>query len=61
MIQKNMEVKSVRNTSGDGPVFNRFWFTDFDSVSANEPTGILERIFFSPKDFEEGALYGFRD
>jgi hypothetical protein len=39
----------------------RVWFTDLDSVSANDPTGILDRIFFTPKDFEEGALYSFRD
>ena len=44
-----------------GLAFKRFWFTDLDSLSADKPTGILERIFFTPKDFEEGTLYSFRD
>jgi hypothetical protein len=44
-----------------GLAFKRFWFTDLGSVSADEPTGILERIIFTPKDFEQGVLYSFRD
>src|SRR5216683_7099571 len=43
-----------------GLAFKRFWFTELDSVSADEPTGILERIFFTPKDFHEGVLYSLR-
>ena len=41
--------------------YNRFWFTDLDSVSLEEPASIVKKIFFTPKDFEEGALYSFRD
>jgi protein involved in plasmid replication-relaxation len=37
----------------------RFWFTDLSSISPDEPTKILERVFLTPKDFEEGVLYGF--
>jgi hypothetical protein len=44
-----------------GLAFNRFWFTDLDSVSADEPTGILKKLFFTPKDFHEGVLYSLRD
>ena len=44
-----------------GLASKRFWFTDLDSVSADEPTRILEKIFFTPKDFEQGVLYTFRD
>jgi len=44
-----------------GLASKRFWFTDLESVSANEPMGILEKIFITPRDFEEGALYSFRD
>ena len=38
----------------------RFWFTDFGSVSTEEPR-ILEKVFFTPKDFELEALYSLRD
>jgi hypothetical protein len=44
-----------------GLASKRFWFTDLGSVSIGEPARILEKIFFTPKDFEEGTLYGFRD
>jgi len=39
----------------------RFWFTDIASVCPDEPGGILENIFFTPRDFEDGVFYGFRD
>jgi len=41
--------------------YKRFWFTDLESVSLGEPASILEKIFFTPKDFEQGSLYSFRD
>ena len=45
----------------EGLAFKRFWFTDLDPVTPGEPMRILEKIFFTPKDFEQGVLYGFRD
>jgi hypothetical protein len=44
-----------------GLAFNRFWFTDLGPISTDDPSRILEKVFFTPKDFEEGALYSFRD
>jgi len=44
-----------------GLAYKRFWFTDLDLVSLGEPASILEKEFFTPKDFEQGALYSFRD
>jgi hypothetical protein len=41
--------------------FKRFWFTDLTEVSPGEPGRILEKIFFTPTDMDEGAVYGFRD
>src|SRR6202162_3753228 len=41
-----------------GLAFNRFWFTDLGSISTDEPSRILEKVFFTPKDFEEGTRYG---
>ena len=32
----------------------------YNSVSADETVGILGKIFFTPKDFEQGLLYSFR-
>jgi hypothetical protein len=40
--------------------FKRFWFTDETHVSLNRPPEILEKIFFTPKDFAEGILYSLR-
>ena len=40
---------------------NRFWFTDFPAFTTDEPAKILERVFFTPNDFQDGVLYGFRD
>jgi len=39
----------------------RFWFTDLAAISPEEPARILEKVFFTPKDFEEGAYYRFGD
>lgn len=39
--------------------FKRFWFTDFSRYSLQRPEGILERIFITPKDHDESALYSF--
>lgn len=38
----------------------RFWFADLDAISTDE-SRILAKIFFTPNDFDEGALYSFRD
>jgi hypothetical protein len=35
--------------------------TDLAPVSPDEPARILQKVFFTPKDFEQGVLYGFRD
>src|SRR6266478_4951566 len=37
----------------------RFWFTDLASVSTDDAASILKKVFFTPKDFEQGALYSF--
>jgi len=37
--------------------FKRFWFTDASHVSLEAPAQILDKIFFTPKDFEQGILY----
>jgi hypothetical protein len=39
----------------------RFWFTDLAAVTLEEPTRILEKVFVTPKDFQEGALYSLSD
>jgi hypothetical protein len=44
-----------------GRVSKRFWFTDLDSISIGGPASILEKIFFTPKDFEEGVVYSLRN
>jgi hypothetical protein len=40
--------------------FKRFWFTDASHVSLERPAEILDKIFFTPKDFTEGILYTLR-
>jgi hypothetical protein len=50
-----------RKLQGAGLGSKRFWFTSIEPVSPDEPVRILDKIFFTPKDFEEGALYGLRD
>ncbi len=42
-----------------GLAFKRFWFTDLSPVSLDEPARILDRVFFTPKDFQAGSLYSF--
>jgi hypothetical protein len=39
----------------------RFWFTDLSTVCSQDGVGILEKTFFTPKDYREEALYGFFD
>jgi hypothetical protein len=39
----------------------RFWFTDLGAISPDEPAKILDKIFLTPKDFDEEVLYGFVD
>jgi protein involved in plasmid replication-relaxation len=39
----------------------RFWFTDLGPICADDSPRILEKVFFTPKDFEGGALYSLRD
>jgi hypothetical protein len=45
----------------EGLALKRFWFSDMDSVFHDEPRGVLEKVFLTPKDFEEGARYSLRD
>jgi hypothetical protein len=44
-----------------GLAFKRFWLTDLAAVSPDQPARILEKVFFTPKDSQDGALYSFRD
>ncbi len=44
-----------------GLAFKRFWFTDLGAISPEYPARILKKLFSTPKDFEEGALYSFHD
>jgi Replication-relaxation len=39
----------------------RFWFTDLSAISTDKPETILDKVFFTPKDFAEDAVYGFGD
>jgi hypothetical protein len=39
----------------------RFWFTDLSAIPTDKPETILEKIFFTPKDFEGCTLYSFQD
>jgi len=50
-----------RKLANAGLASARFWFTDLASVSPDEPGRILEKVFFTPRDFEDGVFYGFRD
>jgi hypothetical protein len=40
--------------------FKRFWFTDASHVSVERPAEILEKIFFTPKDYAQGVFYSLR-
>jgi hypothetical protein len=44
-----------------GLASKRFWFTELAVVSPDDPARLLEKVFFTPKDFCEGTVYGFRD
>jgi len=44
-----------------GLASKRFWFTNLAQISPSEPSRILEKIFFTPKDLGESVRYGFRD
>lgn len=44
-----------------GLASKRFWFTSVEHVSPEDPARILGKIFATPKDFQEGELYSFRD
>ena len=48
-----------RKLAEAGLASNRFWFTDLAAVSPAEPHKIFEKVFFTPKDFQGGALYSF--
>lgn len=37
----------------------RFWFTPIEHISPDATPSVLEKVFFTPKDFELGALHGF--
>ena len=39
----------------------RFWFADLAAVCNEGRAGILEKVFFTPQDYRDGALYGFRE
>jgi len=43
-----------------GLAFKRFWFTDATHVSVDRPSEILEKIFFTPKDYAQGISYSLR-
>jgi hypothetical protein len=44
-----------------GLPFKRFWFADLSAASVGEPAKILAKASFTPKGFEEGALYRLGD
>lgn len=58
---KQRAINLCRKLNNAGLGFKRFWFTSMESMSMEEPARVLDKIFFTPKDFEEGTLYGFRD
>lgn len=39
----------------------RFWFTHRPAYSINQPATILDKIFYTPKDFTAGNLYSLAD
>jgi hypothetical protein len=58
---KQRALNLCRKLLDAGLASKRFWFTGLDPVSPDEPTRILEKVFFTPKDFQEGTLYSLRD
>lgn len=39
----------------------RFWFADLATVCNEDRAGILEKVFFTSQDYQDGVLYGFRE
>jgi hypothetical protein len=39
----------------------RFMFTDLERIDPDNPAKILEEIFVTPKDYDQGISYGFVD
>lgn len=58
---KQRALNLCKKLQNAGLASTRFWFTDFEPISLDEPARILEKVFLTPKDFEAGALHGFRD
>jgi hypothetical protein len=54
-------VTPTRELAKAGLASARFWFTDLVAVSLVEPERILEKIFFTPKDAEEGTRHRLSD
>lgn len=50
-----------RKLAGAGLASGRFWFTDLAAVSSDESGGMLEKIFFTPRDIAAGVLHSFGD
>jgi hypothetical protein len=44
-----------------GLEFSRFMFTDLEPVDPGSPTRILEKIFVTPKDYDQGTPYSLVD
>lgn len=55
MRHKNEELRD------SGLASKRFWFASMEHISRDEPAKSLEKIFFTSKDFEEGAVCGIRE
>lgn len=39
----------------------RFLFTDIEPIDPDNPAKILDKIFLTPKDFQEGTVHSFFD
>ncbi len=60
-LTKQRALNLCRKLQDAGLASKRFWFTDLSAISTNEPSRILEKVFVTPRDFREGALYSLRD
>lgn len=58
---KQRALNLCRKLAEAGLASARFWFTDFAALSNGTPGRILENIFYTPRDFEGGTRYRFRD
>src|SRR5258708_14285325 len=58
---KQRAVNLCHKLRNAGLASQRFWFTDLSVISPDDPARFLERVFFTSKDFCEGAVYGFRE